>query len=349
MKSAIVIGAGLAGLQAARTLTSAGIQVTVLEESDRVGGRVTSDLIDGFICDRGFQVINPSYPEVARTNLIPTLDFQSINPNLRIQDGGSEFLVGLNHPFPLIFTTFKRRKELFNEFFTGVFLANPDLISTTVKRSIMKSFLFGRPGVPARGVGEFSKALAAGLADVRFAHRVERVEGKSVIGNFGRLDADAIVIATTAATANTLLNLYMPHQMSSSTTWYHTTKDELSSPAYMAIPTKSAIVNSVAISQISQSYAPLGSHLVATTTLNSVSEDRIKEQLAHIWGTSKWEHVTRYEIRDSLPFMSKGSARPIIRASESVVLAGDYLQLPSQQGAMTSGRLAAEELTQLRR
>ncbi|MBO0594828.1 FAD-dependent oxidoreductase [Nesterenkonia sp. E16_7] len=60
----IVIGAGLAGLQCARRLQRNGHRVTVLEASDAVGGRVRTDLIDGFRCDRGFQVLNPAYPAV---------------------------------------------------------------------------------------------------------------------------------------------------------------------------------------------------------------------------------------------------------------------------------------------
>ena len=57
----VVIGAGLAGLSAALTLQDSGAQVTVLESSDRAGGRIASDLIDGFILDRGFQLINTNY------------------------------------------------------------------------------------------------------------------------------------------------------------------------------------------------------------------------------------------------------------------------------------------------
>lgn len=60
----IVIGAGLAGLQCARRLQRNGHRVTVLEASDAVGGRVRTDVIDGFRCDRGFQVLNPAYPAV---------------------------------------------------------------------------------------------------------------------------------------------------------------------------------------------------------------------------------------------------------------------------------------------
>ncbi len=54
-----MVGAGLSGLTAAIYLQRAGFNVTVLEASDRVGGRLAHDVIDGFILDRGFQVINP--------------------------------------------------------------------------------------------------------------------------------------------------------------------------------------------------------------------------------------------------------------------------------------------------
>jgi len=64
----VVIGAGLAGLTCARRLTELGIPFVLLEASDRVGGRVATDLVDGYRLDRGFQVLLDSYPE-ARRNL----------------------------------------------------------------------------------------------------------------------------------------------------------------------------------------------------------------------------------------------------------------------------------------
>lgn len=60
----MVIGAGVAGLACAATLTRFGADVKVFEAADDVGGRVRTDVVDGFRCDRGFQLLNPAYPAV---------------------------------------------------------------------------------------------------------------------------------------------------------------------------------------------------------------------------------------------------------------------------------------------
>ena len=65
--SYVVIGGGLAGISAALTLQDAGESVELYEASDDLGGRVRSDYIDGYILDRGFQLINSGYSELKAT------------------------------------------------------------------------------------------------------------------------------------------------------------------------------------------------------------------------------------------------------------------------------------------
>lgn len=60
---AVVVGAGLAGLSCAVSLQKAGIKPLVLEASDGVGGRVRTDVVDGFLLDRGFQIFLSGYQE----------------------------------------------------------------------------------------------------------------------------------------------------------------------------------------------------------------------------------------------------------------------------------------------
>lgn len=62
----VIVGAGLAGLCCARELQRHGRTVLIVEASDGVGGRIRTDVVDGFRCDRGFQVFLTSYPEAQR-------------------------------------------------------------------------------------------------------------------------------------------------------------------------------------------------------------------------------------------------------------------------------------------
>jgi phytoene dehydrogenase-like protein len=81
----LVIGAGLAGLRCASVLTAAGRDVGVWERDDVVGGRVRTDSIDGFLCDRGFQVLNPAYPELPGAVDVTALDLQPFGAGVAVR------------------------------------------------------------------------------------------------------------------------------------------------------------------------------------------------------------------------------------------------------------------------
>tara|TARA_A100001015_G_scaffold316162_1_gene429753 strand:- start:598 stop:1785 length:1188 start_codon:yes stop_codon:yes gene_type:complete len=57
-----IVGAGLAGLSCAKILSDKGIDFCIYESQSTPGGRVQTDNINGYLCDRGFQVLLPAYP-----------------------------------------------------------------------------------------------------------------------------------------------------------------------------------------------------------------------------------------------------------------------------------------------
>ena len=92
----LVIGAGLAGLRCAGVLAAAGRHVAVWEGSDAIGGRVRTDVVDGFRCDRGFQVLNPAYPELKRAIDVSALQLQSFGAGVAVRR--AEGFAVLAHP-----------------------------------------------------------------------------------------------------------------------------------------------------------------------------------------------------------------------------------------------------------
>lgn len=84
----LIVGGGLAGLCAARTLHAAGRTFTILEASDAVGGRVRTDIVNGFRLDRGFQVLLDAYPEAATVLDYASLDLKSFLPGAMVHFEG---------------------------------------------------------------------------------------------------------------------------------------------------------------------------------------------------------------------------------------------------------------------
>lgn len=96
----LIVGAGLAGLRCAALLHRAGRDVRVWEASDAIGGRVRTDVIDGFRCDRGFQVLNPAYPELAHATDVSTLRLQPFAAGVAVrrESGSASWVHPLRSP-----------------------------------------------------------------------------------------------------------------------------------------------------------------------------------------------------------------------------------------------------------
>lgn len=102
----IVIGAGLTGLRAALEVSRAGLTVLVFERGDHLGGRMSTQVVDGFKLDRGFQVLLSEYPEIKRLKNIDRLNCRSFSSGARVRYKGRfvDFYDPLHHPDKLLDT-----------------------------------------------------------------------------------------------------------------------------------------------------------------------------------------------------------------------------------------------------
>jgi len=380
----VVIGAGLAGLSAALTLQEAGAEVTLLEASDRPGGRVASDLIDGFILDRGFQLVNLNYSELKRWGIGGELDFKTAPRSVKVSFDGSHTNLGDPRNSPLsIFNsasgsliskvnflryllskpqsnesveehllrsgTADLYKKVLKPFLQGVFLADPSRVSAVVGREVIGTFISGKSGVPANGVASMAGALAKRVKNLKLNTRVEEIRDGHLITNQGQISAKKIILATDLTTAGQLLDATQVTPLLSTTTWYHTTDLAPSDSAQLLLDSQNRgpVVNSIVISNLSDKYAPEGQSLISSTTILHASESEVRRHLALLWNTSTtdWRFLAKYEIHSALPLFAPG-AQSVKRSriNENIYCAGDYLTAPSQNGALLSGRLAAEEL-----
>jgi phytoene dehydrogenase-like protein len=376
----LIVGAGLAGLSAAIHLEAAGIDVTVIESSDRAGGRVANDVIDGFICDRGFQLINARYPALQELNVLKELDFIEAPRVIEVSMGDRRHAIGDPRQVPwtafdkatgtipekialLQFLAKKTKagqsigqalrntgtcyERVLRPFLQGVFLTDPDKVDATYGQSIIKSFINGEPGVPRNGVGEVSKAIAARVSNIVYNTRVDGIDQNSVHTDRGTYAAGKVLIATDATTATQLLGLTEVPRMAGCITWYHAVSENPSGTGHLLVDgqKRGPIINTVVMSDISSNYAPLNQNLISTTTDLNITESDVRRHLAIMWGTSThdWQLIAKYEIPAALPIHNVGRMlSQSIKINDLHFVAGDHRTVPSQQGALFSGRLAAQ-------
>jgi phytoene dehydrogenase-like protein len=376
----LIIGAGLAGLNAAITLQAEGVDVSVVDASDRAGGRVASDVIDGFICDRGFQLINSKYPALQELDVIKEIDFIAAPRVIEVALGNGRHAIGDPRKAP--FTVLDRATgsipeklallrfiaskpkvgqsigqalrstgstydRVLRPFLQGVFLTDPNNVDALYGHSIIKSFVTGQPGIPRKGVGQLPSALAARINSISFNTQVDRIEGTTAYTSNGIYSAKKILVATDATTATQLLGLNEIPRMTGCITWYHATAENPSGTGRLVVDgsNRGPIINTVVISDISNDYAPAGHNLISTTTDLSATESDVRRHLSTVWQTNThdWQLIAKYEISAALPIQTVGrSLSQGMKISEHHYVAGDHRTVPSQQGALFSGRLAAQ-------
>ena len=89
-----IIGAGISGLIAAKTLEYYGYNPIIIEATDRVGGRVKTDIVDGYQLDHGFQVLLNGYPEAQKHLDYNALELQEYLPGAIVFKDGKQHTLG---------------------------------------------------------------------------------------------------------------------------------------------------------------------------------------------------------------------------------------------------------------
>ena len=203
MKPVVVVGGGLAGLVCARKLHRAGLPVRLLEASDRIGGRLRTDRVDGFQLDRGFQVLFEAYPHVQQELNLDALDMRWFRRGAQLYDGKVAHIFDVQKPWataldPYIKLSDKIRLALIamkasrqtqrsgkpltakehlqsngfsdqfiqrfaRPFFGGIFLDSSLSVDCDQFEFVLRMLTLGRAGVPAEGMEAIPRQIAADL------------------------------------------------------------------------------------------------------------------------------------------------------------------------------------------
>ncbi|MCX4476642.1 FAD-dependent oxidoreductase [Streptomyces cellulosae] len=91
----VVVGAGVAGLSAARRLTSAGVSTVVLEAAHEVGGRTATEKVDGFRLDRVGRLLSTAGAELHVTPGLEDLVLRPFAPGVLLHSDGRHHRAGV--------------------------------------------------------------------------------------------------------------------------------------------------------------------------------------------------------------------------------------------------------------
>ena len=402
---AVVVGGGLAGLRAARVLCRRGLDVVLVEAADRPGGRVATDVVDGFRCDRGFQVTNTSYPALRAAVDLDALDLRAFDPAAAVRgpDGALHVygdprrrpallpratvdpLLPLRGKLALAGWTARvlaagprraadrvarsARQDLaaagvpeeavdrvLRPFLSGVLGEGELTTSAAFVRLVWRSFALGTIAVPAAGMGAIPAQLAAGLPAgvLRCGRRVEAVRAgptgsATVRADGAEVAARAVVVATDPVTAAALLPGLPAPRMHALTTLFHVAPaPPARGPTLHLDGAGGPLANTVVLTEAAPGYSPDGRALVSASfvgTAGRVPAPAVRHELARIYGvpTDDWEHLHTVEVARALPALPPGvPLRRDVALGDGLFVAGDHRDTPSQQGALVSGRRAAE-------
>ncbi len=242
----------------------------------------------------------------------------------------------------------------FRSFYGGIFLERELQTSSRMFEFTFKMFSEGSATVPAKGMGEIPKQLAARLPDslIRLNSPVSSLAGDRVVLESGEvIEASQVVVATNAAAAARLVDGFdgfEPRWRAVTNVYYEAPKSPLGEAIIALNGTQDGVVNNVAVmSDLAPAYAPEGKALISVSVLGDNGEDdlpaMVKKELEAWFGeeVTDWRHLRTDLIREALP--RQDETNPVgYREIAGMLVCGDHAVSASIEGAISSGKSAAE-------
>ena len=407
----IIVGAGMAGLSCAVHLQAAGLNLRLIDSSDGVGGRVRTDVVDGFLLDRGFQVYLDAYPETGALLDLKALDLRAFEPGALVFDGKrlerlmdvfrrptsawasltapiggfiDKLRVGLMRTQILgstleqIANREDRTTEsylrdrgfseavidtFFRSFYGGIFLESELRTSSRMFEFTFKMFGQGSATLPAKGMGEIPKQLAARLPldSITLNQKVVSLDSHSVTLSSGeQTHGRAVVLATNAAAVGSLL----PELKESMPDWRSVTNLYFCAPSS---PIKESIIclngsgegvgnNVCALTDASPDYSPDERALISVSVLGLHPEEslpgKVQQELMGWFGecVGEWSHLRTDLIPKALPEQAPSAQKDKVGfiQQNGIYVCGDHATSASIEGAVISGKHVAEAILKRR-
>lgn len=163
-----IIGAGISGLTAAVYLHQKGYKIQILEASDRAGGRIKTDIIDGYRLDRGFQVLLTEYPETKALLDYKKLNLKSFLPGATVLYDGGQFEIAdpFRRPsaaFTTLFAPVGSLKDKINTFFLKNKLVNITVDDVFAQTEIETIAQLQKYGFGPKMIDRFYKPFFSGI------------------------------------------------------------------------------------------------------------------------------------------------------------------------------------------
>uniref|UniRef100_A0A0D9X1R2 Amine oxidase domain-containing protein n=1 Tax=Leersia perrieri TaxID=77586 RepID=A0A0D9X1R2_9ORYZ len=418
---AVIVGGGLAGLAAATHLSSMSVPFTLIEASDRLGGRVATDEVDGYRLDRGFQIFLTAYPECRRLLDFTALNLRPFYPGALVFLGGETAFHLISDPFRLPFRSlsavFSPVGTLPDKLLVGltrlraastpddVILSSPETttaahlerlgFSTSIVERFLRPFLagiffdpaldtssrlfelvfkrlaLGDNALPEAGIGAIASQLGDRLpaSSVRLNSRVAAVNGSGVTLDTGETVSGelGVIVAVEQPEAEKLVPQLSPPNRSKPTErnserstvclYFAADRAAIEDPILLLNGSGKGIVNNMFFAtNVAPSYAPAGKVLVSVSLIGSFAGRTDEELAGEVVGelagwfgareVASWRHLRTYRIGfaqpDQTPPTSPAGRDP--RIGEGLYVCGDHWCSATFDGALVSGRRAAEVL-----